>query len=125
MTELKATLGGGSMNEHVTITREEYDRLVALAEVARDLRALADVDARLAAGESEMIPAEMVNRMLDGEAPLRVWREHRGLTQAELGRRAGVHRVTIADIEAGRTTGSVPVLKRVASALDLTVDDLI
>jgi mRNA interferase RelE/StbE len=113
------------MNEHVTITREEYERLVALAEDARDLRALADVDARLAAGETELIPAGMVNRMLDGEPPLRVWREHRGLTQAELGRRADVHRVTIADIEGGHKPGSVRVLKSLADALGVTVDDLI
>jgi mRNA interferase RelE/StbE len=113
------------MNQHVTIPREEYDRLVALAADARDLRILADVDARLAAGEAEMLPAEMVDRMIGGEAPLRVWREHRRLTQAELGHRAGVHRVTIADIEGGRAGGSVPVFKRLAEALGVTVDDLI
>jgi mRNA interferase RelE/StbE len=113
------------MNTHVTIPREEYERLLALAEDARDLRILAEVDSRLAAGETEMIPAEAVNRMLDGETPLRVWRDLRGFTQAELGRQAGVHRVTIADIEAGRAGGSVQVLKRLADALGLTVDDLI
>jgi DNA-binding XRE family transcriptional regulator len=113
------------VNTHVTITREEYDRLVSLAEDARDLRILADVDTRLAAGDSELLPAEMVDRMIDGEAPLRVWREHRGLSQSELARRAGVHRVTIADIEAGRAGGSVPVFKSLADALGVTVDDLI
>ena len=113
------------MNTHITITRQEYDRLVSLAEDARDLRILAEVDARLAAGEGEMLPADVVDRMIDGEAPLRVWREHRGLSQAELARRAGVHRVTIADIEAGRAGGSVPVFKSLAEALGTTVDDLI
>jgi transcriptional regulator with XRE-family HTH domain len=30
-----------------------------------------------------------------------VWREHRGLTQQQLAERVGIHRVTLARIEAG------------------------
>ena len=79
----------------------------------------------LAAGEEELIPSEMVDRMLAGVSPVRVWREHRGLSQSELGRRSGVHRVALVKMEAGQRGGSVDTLKRLADALGVTVDDLI
>ena len=46
-----------------------------------------------------------------------VRREHRGLTQSGLARASGVHRVVVADIEAGRKGGSVRSLKGLAVAL--------
>lgn len=112
------------MNEMVTIPREEYDRLRAAAEDLADLQAFDLAKAALAAGEEELIPAEVVNRVLNGDSPLRAYRDLRGLTQAALAERAGVNRVTVAEIETGRKTGSVATLRRLADALDVTVDDL-
>ena len=109
------------MNEMITITRAEYERL---REAAEDLADLEAYDRAIAAG-GESIPAEYVNRMIDGESPLRVFRELRGLTQAALAERSGVNRVQIADIEARRKTGSVTTLGKLASALDVLLDDLV
>ncbi len=36
-------------------------------------------------GEDELIPSEVVEQLLAGEHPLKVWREYRGLTR-KLGR---------------------------------------
>lgn len=113
------------MSATITIDRAEYDRLVALAEDAEDLRSLAEFHAKVAAGEEELIPAEFADRILDGEPPLRVWREYRGLSQTELARRSGINRVVIADIEAGRKGGSVATFKAVSGALGLSIDDLV
>ena len=113
------------MGEMVTIPREEYERLVALVEDAEDGAAVLRFRARLAAGEEELAPAAVVDRLLAGESPVRVWREHRGLTQSGLGRASGVHRVVIADIEAGRKGGSVRSLKALAAALGVGIDDLV
>ena len=113
------------MGEMVTIPREEYERLVRLAEDAEDAAAVARFRARLAAGEEELVPAAVVERLLGGESPVRVWREQRGLTQSGLARASGVHRVVVADIEAGRRGGSVKSLKALAEALGVGVDDLV
>ena len=78
------------MGEMVTIPREEYERLLAVAEDAEDAAAVARFRARLAAGEEELVPAAVVDRLLAGESPVRVWREHRGLTQSGLARASGV-----------------------------------
>jgi DNA-binding XRE family transcriptional regulator len=112
------------MNEMVTIPREEYERLRAAAEDLADLQSYDRAKAALAAGTDELIPSNYANRLLDGESPLRVYRDLRGLTQVKLAERAGVNRVTVAEIETGRKQGSIASLRALAVALDVTLDDL-
>lgn len=109
------------MNEMVTIPRAEYDRL---REAAEDL---ADIEAytRAMAANEESIPAEFVHRMIEGESPVRVYREFRGLTQTALSAASGVNRVQIADIEARRSKGSIDTMRKLADALRVTIDDLV
>jgi DNA-binding XRE family transcriptional regulator len=113
------------MNEMVTIPKDEYLRLKALEEDLGDLQSVSEVLKRLDVGEEELIPAAVVDRLLDGQAPLLVWREYRSLSQAELARRSGVNRVQIIDIEAGRKTGSVETLRKLAATLQIEIDDLV
>ena len=113
------------MNEMVTIPKDEYLRLKALEEDLADLQSVAEILQRLHVGGEELIPAAVVDRLLDGQAPLLVWREYRSLSQAELARRSGVNRVQIIDIEAGRKTGSVETLRKLASTLQIEIDDLV
>ena len=80
------------MNETVTIPKVEYDRLCALEEDFADIAAALAVEARIGSGEEELIPAGVVDRLIDGDPPLRVWREFRNLTQAGLARASGVNR---------------------------------
>ena len=90
-----------------------------------DMRAALAVETRIARGEEELIPASVVDRLIDGEPPLRVWREFRNQSQAALARASGVNRIRIVDIEAGRSSGSVHTLRKLADALRVAVDDLI
>lgn len=113
------------MGEMVTIPKAEYDRLRGIEEDVSDIRTALAIEERIRRGEEECVPASLVARLLAGEAPLRVWREHRALTQAELARRAGVSRVQIVEIEAGRNAGSVFTLRKLADALDIALDDLV
>jgi DNA-binding XRE family transcriptional regulator len=112
------------MNDMVTIPRAEYDRLRAAAEDLADLQAFDRAKTALAVGEDELIPTEYANRLLNGDSPLRVYRDLRGLTQNDLAGRAGVNRVTVAEIETGRKQGSVSTLRKLAGALGVAVDDL-
>lgn len=112
------------MNEMVTIPREEYDRLRAAAEDLADLQAYGRIKAALSAGEDELIPMEYANRLLNGDSPLRVYRDLLGMTQAALAEKAGVNRVTVAEIETGRKQGSIATLRALAGALRVSLDDL-
>lgn len=88
---------------------------------SEDLKAVADYRAN----PSEGIPAEFVNRMLDGESPIKVWREFRGLSQSALAKVSGVNRIQIGDIEDRGKTGSIGTLKKLADALGVQIDDLV
>ena len=113
------------MNETVTIPLAEYRSLRQASEDLDDLQAYDRAMAALAAGEDDLIPAEFAERLLEGESPLRVYRDCRSLSQAELARVSGVNRVQIIDIEAGRKTGSVATLRKLARALRVDLDDLV
>lgn len=54
---------------------------------------------------------------------LREWRERRGWSLRELGKRSGVSYVTIAKIEADTMSPTVRVLEKLAAALDVNVRD--
>ena len=113
------------MDEMVTISKSEYERLRALEEEFADIQAALAVETKIAGGQEELVPSVVVDRLLAGEAPLRVWREFRKLTQVALARASGVNRVQIVEIEGGRSTGSVHTLSKLAAALAVDVDDLI
>lgn len=88
-----------------------------------DLNSAADVLARIKAETEALIPSGVIDRLLAGHAALTVWREHRGLSQAELARQSGVNRIQIIDIEANRKTGSAATLTKLATALQVDLDD--
>ena len=96
----------------------EYEKLRGAAEMAEDVAAY-----REAKGE-ESFPAEMVDRILDGESPIRVFREHRSLNQRALAQKAGVAVSYLSQIESGRREGTTKVMRRIADALGLTLDDI-
>ena len=109
------------MTDTITIQKSEYKALLEAKELLEDMEAY-DKSKQL---NEESVPSEFVEKMLEGESPLKLWRGHRGHTQQALSDLSGVNRVQIADIEAKRKTGSVATLKKLADALNLAVDDLI
>ena len=112
--------------EYAVLPVEAYRRLVELAENAEDIQAYDQAMAELKQGEDEVIPGEIAHRLLSGEAhPLRIWREYRGLTQEALAEVVGVGKSYLSQIEAGKKTGSARVLKVLAKALKVDMDDLI
>ena len=97
-------------------------------DLVADIEDTGDIDAfrvALAEGREELVPASVVNRILDGESPLRVWREYRGLTQQALADAAGVGKYYISQIELGRKNGTVETIGRLAHALELDLGDLV
>ena len=113
------------MTETVTIPRTEYERLCAVEEDYADFLAALAVEAKIASGAEELVPAHVADRLIDGEATLLVWRKHRDLLQSALARLSGVNRVQIVEIEAGRNSGLVRTLRKLADALGVAVDDIV
>ena len=49
----------------------------------------------------------MVDRILNGENLVRVWREHRGLTVSALAQMAGIAQPYLSQIETGKREGTL------------------
>jgi len=59
-----------------------------------------------------------------GAVPVRVWREHRGLSARALAGRAGISAAYLSQIETGRKPGSFDAMARLARALGVAMEDL-
>src|SRR5580692_12646492 len=88
-----------SGDEMVVLPATEYRRLVDALEMAEDVAAYDEFQRKLAAGEDELIPAEIVDRILAGEYRVRVWREHRGMSVKSLAEAAGVTPAYLSQVE--------------------------
>ena len=98
----------------------EYKRLLSEAELSdEDLFDLAEIEAE------ESFPAEVVDRLLAGDNAIKVYREHRGLTQSALAERVGINPVYLSQLETNRRRGGVATLRRIADALKVELDDLV
>ena len=70
------------------------------------------------------VPARVARRIADGENPVRVWREYRGMKGIDLARAAGVGAPYLSEIETGKKDGSFRTMAAIADVLRVTLDDL-
>jgi DNA-binding XRE family transcriptional regulator len=121
--------------DYVLLPRERYDQLVKQArrrpasEAERDRHDADIVNDMLEAvhsGGMSMIPAEVVDLVLDGKhSRLRAWRLYREMTLAKLAGKTGLTSSYISQVELGKRTASISVLKKLARALDTGIDALL
>ena len=111
--------------EWAVLPYEEYLNLLEQAEMLEDIRDYDAAKAALENGEDELIPAEIIYAILDGESPIKVWREYRGLTQQQLADKVGISKPYLSQIETGKRTGTTDILSVIAKALDVSLDEVI
>ena len=108
------------------LRRRDYDALIQAYEDAADALALAEVRAREAAGDAEYVAVEFDERIfVGGEHPVRVWREHRGLTLGALAKECGIAQSYLSEIESGKKRGSVRALAALGKVLRVDIEDLL
>lgn len=110
--------------EYAVVPYDEYRELLRKAEELDEVTAFDHATRELVEGRDELVPAEVVDRLLAGTNPVKVWREHRRLTQAALAELAGVSQSYVAMIERGDRTGRIEALRRIADVLGVDLDDL-
>ena len=107
---------------------EDPDRAELVVMTPEDLADLVEDAAATAAyhrtRDQERVPIGVVDRLIAGENPVRVWREHRGHSLRQLAEQAGVGIGYLSQIENGERKGTVETLKKIATALDVDIDDL-
>jgi hypothetical protein len=114
--------------EVAILPRKEYEALAAkAAEADEDIgsaRLVARARKEIAAG-TPLIPKKIVDRIANGENPLRVLREWRDMTQLELSFKTDIGQGYISDLESGRRKGTAAALKRIAATINVPLDLLV
>ncbi len=110
--------------EFAVISYEDYQHFLELLEDETDARVVAEFHEAYNAGREFLIPDEIMRRELAGESTIKLWREHRGLTQQELARKAGISKPYLSQIETGKRQGTVETLSAIARSLDIPLDVL-
>ncbi|MHC1547972.1 helix-turn-helix domain-containing protein [Phyllobacterium sp. K27] len=98
---------------------------MTVSEMVHDVAAFDRFKAQLASGDEERVPAEFANRILDGENPLRVWRQYRKMSARKLAAEAGISAAYLSEIETGKKDGSLSVMKHIAEILNVSLDDIV
>ena len=106
-----------------SVTRAEYEALRDRLEDVEDILHMRAIEAK--SDPRNLLPIEMVDRMIAGEHPIHVWREHRGLRLNALARKAGIPASYVSEIENGKKPGSVAAYRALADALGVSLDDLV
>lgn len=123
MTEQIITTPSG--DRLVVIPEAEFHSLREAFEDHEDREAIRSFQRKLAAGEEELVPSEVVDRILDGENKVRVWRSYRGMSARDLSSATGLSAPYISEIEGGKKEGSISAMKKIAEALKASLDDLV
>ena len=111
--------------ELIILPANEYQRLIDIAEDTIDSLSAKKIKHQLTIGEEEQIPAAFVERFIAGENPICVWREFRNMTQTTLAEESGIDINDLDEIEVNKKQGTVQELKAIATALRVSIDDLV
>jgi DNA-binding XRE family transcriptional regulator len=111
--------------EWAVIPYETFLQLVDDAEMLQDIRDYDVAKAAIQRGEDELVPSEVVYAIMEGESPIKVWREHRGMTQQQLAEAVGISTPYLSQLETGKRTGAADVLKSIAQVLGVALDDIV
>jgi DNA-binding transcriptional regulator YiaG len=103
---------------HVVVPYADWERIMDDLDAAHARRVISDPT-------TEWVPADVAWRIADGEVPIKVWREHRKLTQKALADRVGVDQSLVARWERRANMPRLPELRRLCDALRVSADALI
>src|SRR5215510_1002532 len=113
--------------ELAILPKSEYERLTKLIadEDIGTARLVHNARDKIAAGREVMVPKAVVDRVAAGENPIRVLREWRAMTQAELAAAVEITQGYLSDLEGGKRIGPVALHQRIAQALRVPIDLLL
>lgn len=108
--------------EWAVIPYQDFVRFKELENISKEVGAFKK---KLTTGEEELLPSEYAERLILGDNTVKVWREYRGLTQAKLANAAGISIPYLSQIEHDEREPSTNILKKLAEALNVSLDDLV
>ena len=111
--------------EVAILPRAEYERLKAFERDAEEDSGTARLVARAKreiAGGAPLLPKDVVDRLGRSENPIRVLRQFREQTQAELSASIGITQNYLSDLETGKRKGPLELHQKIARSLRVPLD---
>jgi DNA-binding XRE family transcriptional regulator len=111
--------------EVAILPRADYERLKKLADEAMEDAGTARLVARArkdVAGGIPLLPKETVDRLANGENPIRVLREFRGQTQLKFAASVSIAQGYLSDLESGKRKGPLALHQKIARALNVPLE---
>jgi len=115
----------GNKPEWAVVPYETYLQLVEKAEMLQDVQDYDSAKAALERGEDELVPSDVIYAILDGENPIKAWREYRGLSQQETAQKAGISVPYLSQLEKNKRKGSLDVLTAIARVLSVSLEQIV
>ena len=79
----------------------------------------------IVSGADDSLPDDILDALTArAQSPVKILRKHRGMTQVELARQAGISRPYLTEIETGKKDGSIRAMKALAEVLGVSVGTL-
>jgi DNA-binding XRE family transcriptional regulator len=107
------------------ITDDTLARAVLRTGDKADTETLRRTIARIKGGKEHTLTSAEVDELLASKTPLAFYRKRAGWSQARLAERTGIARGLLSQIEAGRKSGDVQTLRKIADLLKISLDDLV
>jgi DNA-binding XRE family transcriptional regulator len=111
--------------EVAILPRAEYERLKALEQEVREdagtVRLVARARKEIAGGDP-LLPKEVIERLANGQNPIRVLRQFRERSQIELATAVGITQNYLSDLETGKRKGPLTLHQKFAKALGVPLD---
>jgi DNA-binding XRE family transcriptional regulator len=112
------TTPGPNGEEMVLLSLDEYEDLTDARGHEAAMRAVAS-------GAIDTLSEQDTEAYLAAKTPLAFWRRHRGVTQQTLAEAIGISQAYVAQIENGVREGSPVMLRDIARALRVRMEDLV
>lgn len=106
--------------KYVLLTIKEYKQVLELLEDSQDLQDMEQQQQE----NVEFFPLELAKALANGAHPIKAYREHRQLSQTQLAKAVGVSKQYISQLEKGNRTGTLSLLKRIATVLNVELADI-
>ena len=112
--------------ESITLSRTDFEAMQEELEDAVDrIAVLEDCMHDMKPDQAKyLLTMDETMRIIDGDHPIKVWREKRGMTVRQLADSLGRHDIEIEDMEKGRAVDNGTLLK-LSSSLDVLPDMLV
>jgi len=102
-----------------------YEKYLYFQELEEIKRAVKKFKKDFKLGKEELMPSRYAHRIMDGEHPIRVWREYREISAVEFAKKIDISVPYLSQLESYKRKPSLSIAKKIAKLLHVSIEDLV